>query len=107
MSSLPQFASRKRTMMVDGADEVGFFASDFMLAEIETLRAIQPVGERGRLASDCAGKPSNEVLDVFKLGVDGLFSDFADDAVAERAQFLLETDPDYARCRVDGKCGRR
>lgn len=62
--------------------------------------------ERGRLAADYAGKATAEYLAFYKLGVDGLFSDFADDAVAARVQFLLETDPDYARCLVDGKCGK-
>lgn len=42
----PEFASRKRTVLVDGVAEEGFFASDFTLAEIRTLRAIQPLAER-------------------------------------------------------------
>ncbi len=42
----PEFANRKRMMNVDGVDEEGFFASDFTLAEIKTLRAVQPVAER-------------------------------------------------------------
>jgi glycerophosphoryl diester phosphodiesterase len=42
----PEFASRKRTMKVDGNDEEGWFASDFTLAEIKTLRAIQPRADR-------------------------------------------------------------
>jgi glycerophosphoryl diester phosphodiesterase len=42
----PEFAARRRTVMVDGAPDTGFFASDFTLAEIKTLRAIQSVGER-------------------------------------------------------------
>lgn len=46
VASLPQFASRKRTAIVDGVAEVGFFASDFTLAEIKTLRAIQPLADR-------------------------------------------------------------
>ncbi|MDP4302371.1 glycerophosphodiester phosphodiesterase [Leptothrix discophora] len=46
VAQLPQFASRRRDAMVDGAVENGFFASDFTLAEIKTLRAIQAVGER-------------------------------------------------------------
>lgn len=46
VASLPQFASRKRTAVIDGAPEVGFFASDFTLAEIKTLRAIQPLADR-------------------------------------------------------------
>ena len=43
---LPQFASRKRKMMVDGVEEEGWFASDFTLVEIKQIRAIQPAGER-------------------------------------------------------------
>ncbi len=46
VASLPLFASRKRTLVVDGVSEEGFFASDFTLAEIRTLRAVQPAGER-------------------------------------------------------------
>lgn len=44
----PEFASRKRTMKVDGNEEEGWFASDFTLAEIKTLRAIQPRGDRSK-----------------------------------------------------------
>ena len=46
VKDLPQFATRKRTVKIDGADEVGFFASDFTLAEIKTLRAVQAFVER-------------------------------------------------------------
>jgi len=46
VSTLPQFASRRRTAKVDGVTEEGFFASDFTLAEIKTLRAIQPLADR-------------------------------------------------------------
>ncbi len=46
VKDLPQFASRRRTQVVDGVAEVGFFASDFTLAEIKTLRAVQAFGER-------------------------------------------------------------
>jgi glycerophosphoryl diester phosphodiesterase len=42
----PEFASRRRTAVVDGVPENGFFASDFTLAEIKTLRAVQPFPER-------------------------------------------------------------
>ncbi|MBA2770108.1 MAG: glycerophosphodiester phosphodiesterase [Sporichthyaceae bacterium] len=41
-----QFADRRRTRVVDGVAEEGWFASDFTLAEIKTLRAIQPVADR-------------------------------------------------------------
>jgi glycerophosphoryl diester phosphodiesterase len=40
----PEFASRRRTgVNVDGGIESGWFASDFTLKEIKTLRAIQPL----------------------------------------------------------------
>jgi glycerophosphoryl diester phosphodiesterase len=42
----PEFASRKRTAVVDGFPEEGWFASDFTLEEIRTLRAKQPFPER-------------------------------------------------------------
>jgi glycerophosphoryl diester phosphodiesterase len=44
--SHPEFADRKTTKVVDGVAESGFFASDFTLAEIKTLRAVQPLAER-------------------------------------------------------------
>ncbi|MDP1693876.1 MAG: glycerophosphodiester phosphodiesterase [Burkholderiaceae bacterium] len=46
VKDLPQFADRKRTRLVDGVAETGFFASDFTLAEIRQLRAVQSAGER-------------------------------------------------------------
>jgi glycerophosphoryl diester phosphodiesterase len=41
-----EFADRKTTRLVDGAAVTGWFASDFTLAEIRTLRAVQPFPER-------------------------------------------------------------
>ena len=42
-----KFADRFRTgVLVDGVAEDGWFASDFTLAEIKTLRAVQPLAER-------------------------------------------------------------
>jgi glycerophosphoryl diester phosphodiesterase len=38
----PEFANRKTTKMVDGVAVEAFFVSDFTLAEIKTLRAVQP-----------------------------------------------------------------
>ena len=40
----PEFASRKKTVVVDGHAEEGFFVFDFTLAELKTLRAIQTRG---------------------------------------------------------------
>jgi glycerophosphoryl diester phosphodiesterase len=45
----PEFADRKRTAVVDGIPEEGWFASDFTLAEIRTLRA-DPAGRRAPAA---------------------------------------------------------
>src|SRR2546422_1917959 len=46
VASRPEFASRKRTAVIDGAAEAGFFASDFTLREIKKLRAVQDFAER-------------------------------------------------------------
>jgi glycerophosphoryl diester phosphodiesterase len=46
VASHPEFADRKTTKTVDGVAEAGFFASDFTLAEIKTLRAVQPFADR-------------------------------------------------------------
>src|SRR5262249_52230728 len=40
VASPPEFDSRKRSTMVDGADMSGWFAVDFTLGEIKTLGAI-------------------------------------------------------------------
>ena len=39
VSALPQFASRKATKTIDGAQLTGWFTEDFTLAELRTLRA--------------------------------------------------------------------
>ena len=39
VSTLPQFASRKATKTIDGAELTGWFTEDFTLAELKTLRA--------------------------------------------------------------------
>jgi glycerophosphoryl diester phosphodiesterase len=39
-------ASRRSTRMLDGVATTAYFASDFTLAEIKTLRAVQPVATR-------------------------------------------------------------
>ena len=46
--------------------------------------------EERRLASDYAGDPEAEYRLFFALGVDGVFSDFTDSAVAARAAFFEE-----------------
>jgi glycerophosphoryl diester phosphodiesterase len=46
VKSHPEFADRETTKMVDGFPVTGFFASDFTLREIKTLRALQTFPER-------------------------------------------------------------
>jgi glycerophosphoryl diester phosphodiesterase len=46
VGSRPEFAARKTTKNVDGVATTDWFADDFTLAEIKTLRAIQPRASR-------------------------------------------------------------
>jgi glycerophosphoryl diester phosphodiesterase len=58
VASRPEFADRKRSGTVDGVlygNE--FFASDFTLAEIKTLRAIMPQGFRTQAFNGCLRFP--------------------------------------------------
>jgi glycerophosphoryl diester phosphodiesterase len=67
VASLPQFANRRRTMMVDGVAETGWFASDFTLAEIRLLRAVQTVGVRDKRLDGQFQIPTlEEVIDLVK-----------------------------------------
>lgn len=46
VASRPEFAARKTTRKVDGVDTTDWFAGDFTLAEIKTLRARQAMADR-------------------------------------------------------------
>jgi glycerophosphoryl diester phosphodiesterase len=86
----PGEASRKLlppTNLIERAHKIG------LLVHTWTFR-----NEQRRLVSDYAGNPVNEYLQFFRLGIDGVFSDFADTAVAARVLFDLETNPDASRC---------
>ncbi len=86
----PGEASRRLTPpsdLVERAHAAGLFVHTW------TFR-----NEQRRLVSDYAGNPVNEYLQFYRLGVDGVFSDFADTAVAARVLFELERDPDSGRC---------
>jgi glycerophosphoryl diester phosphodiesterase len=61
--------------------------------------------EQHRLPADYAGNPLNEYLQFYELGIDGVFSDFPDTAVATRVLFRLATDPDFPRCLVGRRNG--
>ncbi|QEI43442.1 3-phytase [Dolichospermum sp. UHCC 0315A] len=67
VASRPEFASRKKTVLVDGVTEEGFFASDFTLAEIKTLRAVMPQGFRDQLYNGLLQVPTlGEIIDLVK-----------------------------------------
>ncbi|GAB4466875.1 MAG: glycerophosphodiester phosphodiesterase [Burkholderiaceae bacterium] len=67
VATRPEFASRQRTAVVDGVTEDGFFASDFTLAEIKTLRAIQSTAERDQSFNGRFGIPTfAEILDLVR-----------------------------------------
>ena len=67
VASRSEFASRKTTRLVDGASETGWFATDFTLAEIKTLRAIQPLSDRDQSVNGKYLIPTlREVLDLAK-----------------------------------------
>ena len=56
-----------------------------------TVHAYTFRNEKRRLALDYKGDPQAEYLQVFRLGIDGVFSDFADTALAARAAYRKET----------------
>ena len=58
--------------------------------------------EQRRLVSDYLGNPVEEYLQFFDLGVDGVFSDFADTAIASRVLFKILDNPHFARCFTEG-----
>ncbi|GLU47447.1 glycerophosphodiester phosphodiesterase family protein [Nocardiopsis ansamitocini] len=45
VATRPEFADRAGTRTIDGAEVTGFFAEDFTLAEIKTLRAVERLPE--------------------------------------------------------------
>jgi glycerophosphoryl diester phosphodiesterase len=63
--------------------------------------------EPRRLASDYRNIPVNEYLQLYQLGVDGLFSDFADTAVTARVLFHLLSDPGFGPCFIEALSAHR
>ena len=93
----PGEASRKllpASNLIERAHKIG------LLVHTWTFR-----NEQRRLVSDYAGNPVNEYLQFYRLGIDGLFSDFADTAVAARILFELESNPDAGRCLIGDRDG--
>jgi glycerophosphoryl diester phosphodiesterase len=67
ISTRPEFASRKRKVKVDGIETDDWFAFDLTLAEIKSLRAIQPLKERDQSHNGKYLVPTlQEVIDLAK-----------------------------------------
>ena len=81
------------TNLIERAHKIG------LLVHTWTFR-----NEQRRLVSDYAGNPVNEYLQFYRLGIDGVFSDFADTAVAARFLFELERNPDGGHCLTGAEC---
>jgi glycerophosphoryl diester phosphodiesterase len=48
VASRTEFADRKRTVWIDGVETIGWFTVDFTLAELRSLRAVQPRPDRSK-----------------------------------------------------------
>ena len=67
VSTRPEFAARKTTRNVDGVAETGWFATDFTLAELRTLRAKQANPVRDQSFNTQFQIPTfREILDLAK-----------------------------------------
>jgi len=63
----PEFANRKTTRKIDGVDTTDWFANDFTLAEIKTLRAKQAFADRDQSHNGKYQVPAfQEVIDLAK-----------------------------------------
>ena len=64
----PEFASRKKTVQVDGETQTGWFASDFTLAEIKTLGGLITDAERPQQFNSLYKVVTfQEIIDLVKL----------------------------------------
>ncbi len=63
----PEFADRKKTVNLDGTEITGWFAEDFTLAEIKTLRAIERLSFRDQSYNGQFEIPTlKEIIDLVK-----------------------------------------
>ncbi|HEY9641332.1 MAG TPA: glycerophosphodiester phosphodiesterase family protein, partial [Coleofasciculaceae cyanobacterium] len=63
----PEFADRRKQVMIDGHQEEGFFVSDFTLAEIKTLRAKERLSFRDHTFDGVYEIPTlQEIIDLVK-----------------------------------------
>ena len=77
--NLNDASSLAPTMLIADAHKAGLFVHAY------TFR-----NEQRRLTADSKGDPKAEYLLYYRLGIDGLFSDFADTAIQARAMYLSE-----------------
>ena len=78
--NLNDASTQPATTLIADAHKAGLFVHAY------TFR-----NEKRRLAYDYKGDPQAEYLQYFRLGLDGVFSDFADTAIAARSVYLAET----------------
>jgi glycerophosphoryl diester phosphodiesterase len=68
VASRPEFADRRRTVLLDGISTTGWFTHDFTLAELKTLRAVErlpAVRQRNTLYNGLFQVPTfQEILDL-------------------------------------------
>ncbi|WP_082979392.1 glycerophosphodiester phosphodiesterase family protein [Labrys sp. WJW] len=77
--STPEASTQEATSLVTDAHKAGLFVHVF------TFR-----NEKKYLAADYHGDPSLEYLKFFRLGIDGVFTDFTHTGVGARAAYLRE-----------------
>lgn len=77
--STPEASTQEATSLISDAHKLGLFVHVF------TFR-----NEKKYLAADYHADPAQEYLKFFRLGVDGLFTDFTHTGVAARAAYLRE-----------------
>jgi glycerophosphoryl diester phosphodiesterase len=67
VSSRTEFADRKKVKVIDGVEEEGFWAEDFTLEEIKTLRAVMPQSFRPQVFNGVFEIPTfEEVINLVK-----------------------------------------
>ncbi|WP_246801267.1 glycerophosphodiester phosphodiesterase family protein [Bradyrhizobium genosp. L] len=77
--TMPEASTQEATSLVADAHKLGLFVHPF------TFR-----NEKKYLAGDYHADPTQEFLKFFRLGVDGVFTDFTNTGVAARAAYLRE-----------------
>ena len=75
--------SQAPTTLIDDAHKAGLFVHEY------TFRS-DAASSGYTLTQDMNGDPKNEYLQHFRLGVDGVFTDQTDDAVAARGKYDAE-----------------